>query len=181
MSLKLKCQRNLCQFFDSNWNPFRMLSGVKLYVFPSSMQATVKSVVCKTLSASAITGADFCDQYIMGIQPKQKLVEPDCVYSIPIVQKPYERTREELPLPDGLSYPEENPIKSPLVRIDENFILLAHSQMCVTVQIAWAGTNALQPYTQLYDGKPTVGGNGVIFINLNVPLQILVADIGNVV
>lgn len=64
-----------------------MLGIIKLLVHLDHTQVTLKLIVCETLAASAIIGADCCEQYVKGILPKQKLVELDCGDCIPIERK----------------------------------------------------------------------------------------------
>lgn len=57
-------------------------------------ESSSKFIVCGALAVAAILGADFCDQHVMAIRPKQKLVKLDYDNCIPIARKPKERTPE---------------------------------------------------------------------------------------
>lgn len=50
---------NICNAYR---NPLQMLGIVKPHVLLGNTQETFNFIVCKTLAASAITGAEFCDQ-----------------------------------------------------------------------------------------------------------------------
>lgn len=165
--------------YDINKNPLHLLGILELHVLLGSTKEILKIIVCETLAAPTITGADFCDQYVLAIRPEQKLVELNNGDRIPIVQEPWGQTRSQSLLPDELAYPENNQKPSPLVRVAEKVLLSTHSQTWVTVQTAWTGTAALQPYTPFYHNKSTVAANYVLCVKPNVPFQVLVANMGN--
>lgn len=48
---------------------------------------TLDFIVWETLASSAIISADFCDQYVQAMNPKQRLVKLDIVNCIPIIWK----------------------------------------------------------------------------------------------
>lgn len=137
----------LSNFCDSNKKPLQMLGIVKLRALLGSTQASLKFIICETCAASAINTADFYNQYVMAVRPKQKLVEMNNSDCILIVQKPQSGTRLQPSLLDGRTYPKDNSQPTSLFRVAKKSSLPAHSQMLLTVQTARSCTAALQSYT----------------------------------
>lgn len=136
--------KNIC---DANKNSFQMHGIIKLHALLCSKSATIKLIIRKTMATPTIIGADFCNQYVMPIRPKRKLMEPDIDGCIPIVRKPRERTRLRTMQTDGHVYLKDSSSPPPLVRVAEKVILPLHAQTKVTVQTAHASNAALLLYT----------------------------------
>lgn len=100
--------RPLQYLFDTSHNLLQTIRIVKMPVLLSWTQAALRFIICKTLKASTIIGADFCNQHVTVVQPKQKFVELDTSGCIQIVQKPPAQTRAQPLLPDGLIYPKNS-------------------------------------------------------------------------
>lgn len=78
-------------------------------------EETLEFIVCETLAAAAILGADFCDLQAKAKRPKQKVVELDNSDCIQIATKQKGRLRDRPPLPDKLAYLKDSPGVSPLL------------------------------------------------------------------
>lgn len=110
---------------DGNKNPLRMLGTVRKLAHFEHKKGAVNFVVRETLAAAARLGAEFCDQNDRSIRPKQNLVKLPSGDVMLIVAEPKGRTRDHLPLPDGLTYPDGSPRLSPFVRVVECETVLA--------------------------------------------------------
>lgn len=109
--------RPLPYISEANNNPLQMLVIMKLRVHLGHTRVTLKLIVCKILEASTTIDTEFCDQRMKAIPSKQRFVELDNGDCIPIIQKPQGRKESQPPLPDGLTYPKDNPPASPIVRV----------------------------------------------------------------
>lgn len=159
-------------------NQLRMLGTIKLQARLNHTRVVPKFIVWDTLVASAIIGADFCDQHVMEIRPKQSLAEKYSGDFISVVHKPCGQMKAQPSLPDGLTSQKENPWPTPVPLIAEKTTLPTHSQRRILVQTPWASTAVVQPYTSLYKKTSTAAANKVIGVKPNVPLKVLIPNTG---
>ena len=161
---------------DANSNPLDMIGTVKLPVRLGHFLCLVEFIVCRSLAASAILGADYCDRFVEAIRPKKKLVELEDGSTIPIVRRPHRRTPRMAPLPPDMEYPDKNGRISPTVKMAESITIEPHNQAWVKVTTKRRGLVILQPSPKLYATHALVCTNGVVSVEPNIPFHILVAN-----
>ena len=151
---------NIC---DANGNPLSMMGRLKLVTRLGSSLVLVDFVVCRTLAADAILGADFCDRYVEAIRPRKKLVELDDGTTVPIVRNPSRWRSRENPMPAGLK-PDKSTRGSQKIRVTETRDIPAASQTWINVQCDRFGTIVVQPDPQMMKETSMPIANGVAFV-----------------
>ena len=165
---------NIC---DANNNPLRTIGMTKLPVRLGRLLVRVEFIVCDTLAAPVILGADYCDKFVEAIRPRQKLVELEDGSSVPITRRPMKRVGSVKSLP---FHPEDSKSEgrlSPKVKAATTTVIPPESQRFVLVTSVRCGLLVVQPHTPLYDRHGLCATNGVVQVEPSRPFHLLVANL----
>ena len=167
---------------DANNKPLQLLGTIKLPVRLGNFSSRIEFIVCKTLAAPAILGADFCDRFVSAIRPSQKIVELDDGSSVPIVRRPLRNAsrRSGPPLPKDMRDPDTSGRVSPNIKAAETLTVPAQSQAWVKVSTKRHGNIVVQPLPKLFELHSLACANGIASVLPNVAFRILVANTSDI-
>lgn len=161
---------------DANNNPLSMLGIISLPVRLGRHLALVDFVVCTSLGAQAILGADYCDKFVEAIRPRAKLVEMDDGTTVPIVRRVMRRGPKFVALPPDLEYDRTGGRVSDKVRVATSVKIPAHSQTWVQVTTKKHGLVVLQPLPSLFEKQKLSCTNGVVQVEPDRIFKVLIAN-----
>ena len=163
---------------DANNKPLRVIGLIPQVVRLGHYLVESDFVVCETLAAEVIIGADYMDRFVEAILPRKKCVELADGSTVPIVRRPLARPPSAPPLPPDQEYQESGGRVSNKLRVETPVKLEPAMQTWVSVVSPRHGVMVVQPNEKLFHNHGVAPTNGVVQIEPNRPFRILVANFG---
>ena len=164
---------------DANDKPLKTVGTIEQIVRLGNLIVKLDFIVCESLAASVILGADFCDRFIEAIYPRKKSVELDDGSTVPIVRRPLSRPPTAPPLPKEQEYRKDSGRTSPSIRVEKATTLAPGTQTFVSCVSQRHGTMIIEPIERLYENHLLAPTNGVVHVEPNRPFRILIANFGS--
>lgn len=170
----------LPEICDANNRPLNMLGTVNLVVQLGTFVVRDVFIVCRTLAAPAILGADFCDKYVEAIRPKKRHVELDDGTTVPIVRGVLRRVAPEKNSDVAKEEKKTKTDPSTAIKVSQPVTIQPGTQTGVEVTCNQHGLIVLQPIARLFENHRLSAANGVASVEPGTPFTIFVANLGKV-
>ncbi|CAN8062292.1 unnamed protein product [Agarophyton chilense] len=161
---------------DAINNPLHTIGKISLAVRLGTYFVQLDFVVCNSLAAPVIHCCDFCDRFVEAIRPRTRTGMMDDGSTIPIVRKPLNRaTQKKDPLPVVQESFDKDP-RSTRLKVAKSITMPPESQVWVTVTSQHHGLHIVQLLASLYTKHQLALANGLVLIEPDTPLKVLVAN-----